>query len=88
MPEMPERQLQAHVAEILEKHSAIEDDRHFEELIRLCRANALKYEAHGQQDEAQKWRNYANRLGEAAAIKSELVDKLRAHLGNGNGHWG
>ena len=87
MPEVPERQLQAHIAEIL-NHAAIEDGRHIEELIRLCRVTALKYEAHGHHDEAQKWRNYANRLSEAAAIKSELVDKLRAHLGNGNGHRG
>jgi hypothetical protein len=49
---------------------------------------ALKYQAHGHHDEAQEWRNYANRLSEAAAIRSEVADKLRAHFENTNGHQG
>ena len=36
-------QLHAHVTEILDNHHALEEG-HFEELVRLCRATALKFE--------------------------------------------
>jgi hypothetical protein len=52
-------QLLAHITEILNNHHALEES-HSEELVRLCRATALKFEAHGHHDEAQEWRNYAN----------------------------
>jgi hypothetical protein len=76
------KELQARIAEVLRSHNAVKDIRRIEELVRLCRSTALKYEAHGHHDEAQKWRNDANRLNEAAAIESELADTLRAHLKN------
>ena len=88
-PEMPSwpgefsssEQLHAHITEILDHHHALEEG-HSEELVRLCRSTALKFEAHGHHDEAQEWRNYANRLSEAAAVRSEVADKLRAHFEN------
>jgi hypothetical protein len=63
----------------LDNHHALEEG-HSEELVRLRRATALKFEAHGHHHEAQEWRNYANSLSEAAAVRSEVADKLRAHF--------
>ena len=74
-------QLHAHIAEILDNHHALEEG-HSEELVRRGRATALEYQAHGHHDEAQEWRNYANRLSEAAAVRSEVEDRLRTHFGN------
>lgn len=86
IPDNPSsEQLLVHITEILDNHHALEES-HPEELVRLCRATALKFEAHGHHDEAQEWRNYANRLSEAAAVRSEVADKLRAHFENTNGH--
>jgi hypothetical protein len=76
------KELQAYIAEVLGSHNAVKDSWRIDELVRLCRSTALKYEAYGHPDEAQKWRNDANRLNEAAAIESELADTLRAHLNN------
>jgi hypothetical protein len=81
------QQLHTHVTEILDNHHALEEG-HSEELVRLCRATALKFEAHGHHHEAEEWRNYANSLSEAAAVRSEEADKLRAHFENTNGHHG
>ncbi|MGA9673760.1 MAG: hypothetical protein WBR28_00395 [Mycobacterium sp.] len=77
-------QLQSHITEILHDHHALEVA-HSEELVRRCRAIALKFEAHGLHGNAQEWRNYANSLSEAAAVRSEVADKLRAHFENTNG---
>jgi hypothetical protein len=82
IPDNPSsEQLHAHIAEILDNHHALEEDQS-EELVRLCRSNALKFVARGHLDEAQEWRNYANRLSEAAAVRSELADRLRTHFEN------
>ena len=78
-------QLHAHITEILDNHRALEGGQS-EELVRLRRATALKFRAHGRHDEAQEWRNYANRLSEADAVRSAVADKLRAHFENTNGH--
>jgi hypothetical protein len=74
-------QLRAHIVEILDNHYAL-DDSHSEQLVRMCRANALESAAHGHHGTAQEWRNYANSLNEAAAIRSEVADKLRARFEN------
>jgi hypothetical protein len=86
LPDNPSIELlRADITEILDNHHAIEDGRS-DELVRLCRATALEFAAHGRHDEAQQWRNYANSLNEAAAVRSDLADKLRAHFEDTEGH--
>jgi len=81
-PDNPNNErLRAHIVEILDNHYAL-DDSHTEQLVRMCRTSALESAAQGNRRTAQEWRNYANRLNEAAAIRSELADKLRAHFEN------
>ena len=75
-------ELQAYMAHILDSRNPVED-RRFDEFVGLCRSTALTYQARGRHDEAQ-WRNCANKFREAAAIRSELADKLDAYLKNSN----
>lgn len=72
-------EMQSFITDVLDNPHAVEDNGHFEELVRLCRSTALKFDKNGHHDEAQKWRNYADRLNEAAVLKSGLADKLRAY---------
>jgi hypothetical protein len=62
------KELQADIAEVLGSHNAARDSRRIQELVRPCRSTTRRYEAHGHHDEAQKWRNDANRLSEAARL--------------------
>jgi hypothetical protein len=83
LPETLSEELQAYMAHILDSRNPVED-RRFDEFVGLCRSTALTYQARGRHDEAQKWRNCANKFREAAAIRSELADKLDAYLKNSN----